>query len=115
MLDAEILLFMWARRAIAVPGTTVADDSAFMRGEWVAPLRYSDQSVEDTIEAFRRIRTLSYVILKAMADDNWEGLHILGADGGKIPLDAILGILAQHVDFHMEYINRNVKLWEEQK
>jgi hypothetical protein len=111
--DTEVILFLRIRRAIAEPGIAVPDLGPFIRGEWVEPLRYSDQSTDDTVEAFKRIRSLTHSLLLSMAEDDWEKYYITRENGEKPTLDGMLKLLNFHDKFHIDLIERNEKLWQE--
>ena len=112
LMDTEAILYLRIRRAIAEPGIAVPDLAPFIRGEWVEPLRYTEQPIEDTVEAFKRIRSLTHSLLFSMAEEDWERYYITRVNGERPDLDDMLKLLVFHDGYHLKFIERNEELWE---
>jgi len=112
LMDAEIILHLRIKRAIAEPGIAVPDLAPFIRGEWVKPLRYFEQSVIDTVEAFKRIRTLTHSLLLSRAEEDWDGYYIERTNGEKPTIEDMLKLLIHHDGYHIDFIERNEDYWE---
>jgi hypothetical protein len=78
------------------------------------PLRYSSQRVEDSLEIIRLLRRITMDHVSRMSDDEMEGYRIRHPDLGMISLKMILSIYTQHVDKHIEYLLRNIALFNEE-
>lgn len=111
VLDSEMSLFLRIRQAIANPGSDV--HQAFSLENWKERFNHPGQSTKDTVETFKRIHLLAYELLKALEDKDWSDYSVNHATRGKQTLDDILKTIAGHVDFHIELIERNEKLWRE--
>jgi len=77
-------------------------------------LRYSSQRVEDSLEIIRLLRRITIEHVSRMSDDELEGFRIKHPDLGMINLKMILSIYTQHVDKHIEYLLRNIALFNEE-
>ena len=114
--DVQVILYLWIRMAIAEPGSKVWDLGPFMHGDWMIPVGYSSQPLTSTIEAYKRIQSITYHLLKSMEDRDWSNFFVLFPSGKKWTLDDMLRILSRHADGHLgDYIKRNETLWREQK
>ncbi len=113
VLDSEMSLFLRIRQAIANPGSDV--HQAFALENWKERFDHPGQSTKDTVETFKKIHLLAYGLLKALEDKDWSTYFVNHSSRGKQTLDDILKIMAGHVDFHIELIERNEKLWREKK
>lgn len=111
VLDSEMSLFLRIRQAVANPGSDV--HQAFSLESWKERFDHRRQSAKDTVEIFRKIHLLAYELLKALEDKDWSECFVNHATRGKQTLDDILKTMAGHVDFHIELIERNEKLWRE--
>lgn len=78
------------------------------------PLRYSSQRVEDSLEIIRLLRRITIEHVSRMSDDEMEGHRMKHPDLGMINLKMILSIYTQHVDKHIEYLLRNIGLFNEE-
>ena len=113
ILDSEMSLFLRIRQAVAEPGLEVRTGSSLEN--WKQKFDHSEQSAEDSIEAFKRIHSIAYKLLKGFEDRDWSEFFVQHPKRGKQTLDDIAGIVAEHIDFHLELIERNEKLWRESK
>ena len=111
VLDSEMGLFLRIRQAITDPGSEARTGSS-LEG-WKKQFDHSKQSVEDSIEAFKKIHSIAYKLLKGFEDEVWSKFTIQHPTRGTQTLDDILKIVAGHVDFHLELIERNENLWRE--
>ena len=111
VMESELALFLRVRQAIADPGSDAR--TGIPLESWMEKFDHSKQSVEDSVEAFKRLHLICHSLLKGFADSDWTAYYVQHPTRGKQTLDDILGILAGHVDFHLELIERNEKLWKE--
>jgi hypothetical protein len=110
ILDVEVSGYVFIRKAIVEPGV---ETWGFPHDDWIEPLRYADLSMNEVLAAFKSIRLLTYRLLKDIEDEGWDGFYLLRSSGEKRTLDRLLEILAGHVDFHLEYLERNLAIWKE--
>jgi hypothetical protein len=111
VLDSEMGLFLRIRQAVANPGSDAASGTPLE--SWKELFDHSLQSIEDTVGAFKKIHSLAYELLKGIEDKDWSTFFLNHPTRGKWTLDDIAGIVAGHVDFHLELIERNEKLFKE--
>ena len=111
ILDSELALFLRIRQAIADPGSEARTGPSLE--SWREQFDHSEQSVEDSIEAFKRIHSIAYKLLKGLEDRDWSKFTVQHPARGEQTLDDVLIIVAGHVDFHLELMERNENLWRE--
>jgi len=111
ILDSEMALFLRIRQAVTDPGSEARSGSSLQ--SWQEQFDHSEQSVEDSIEAFKRIRSIAYKLLKGIEDRDWSKFYVRHPKRGTQTLDDIVKIVVGHVDSHLELIERNENLWKE--
>ena len=111
ILDSEMSLYLRIRQAIADPGSEAR--TGIPLESWQEQFDHSEQSVEDSIEAFKRIHSIAYKLLKGIADQDWSTFFVQRPTKERLTLDDILRIVAGHVYSHLELIERNENLWRE--
>ena len=109
--DSESNAALRARMLIVEPGGTLM---AYDQDTWAVMLRYQEQDLEDALEVVRLARKTTYEILKKQPDEVFE--HIVMHPEYKEPytFDNWINIYSAHIPGHIEQINTNVKLWEQQ-
>jgi hypothetical protein len=109
--DSESNAALRARMLIVEPGGTLM---AYDQDAWAVTLRYQEQDLEDALEVVRLARKTTYEILKKQPDEVFE--HIVMHPEYKEPytFDNWINIYSAHIPGHIEQINTNVKLWEQQ-
>ena len=112
MADAELVLYAQVRLSIAQPGQPGIPLSGFVRGDWNKALAYNDHPLEEMVDAFRKIRSLNHHLYTMVAEKEWDGYYVQRPDGQKRTLKGMLGVLITHPDSHVEFTERNKKLWE---
>ena len=111
LLDSLITRFLRIREAIANPGSEAL--SGFALESWQERFEHLEQSAEDTVGAFKRINLITYKLLKGIENQDWSTFFTYHTTRGKITLDDHLRSFANHLDFHIELIERNEKSWRE--
>ena len=111
--DVEVRAFVRYRSSIVDNGLELA-----LGGGKVdrnnGPLRYSSQRVEDSLEIIRLLRKITAEHVSRMSDDEMDGHRIKHPDLGMINLKMILSIYTQHVGKHIDYLLRNIALFNEE-
>ena len=114
LMDVEIRAFIRYRNAIADPGVALSLGGGDVDASNTL-LNYSSQDISDSLEIMRLLRSITLKHVSSMTDDEMMRYGIQHPDFGKINLRMSLSIYTQHVDKHIEYINRNLRLFEERK
>ena len=60
------------------------------------------------------IRALTAALLQRIADRDWSGFYVIRPDGEKTFLEHLVRIESTHIDRHLEFVERNERLWSEQ-
>ncbi|KAB2834590.1 MAG: DinB family protein, partial [Candidatus Brocadia sp.] len=66
--DSEANAYVKCRKLIAEPGKPI---SAYDQDKWSAAFHYQDQSTEEALELFRRLRLSSHKLIKALPEPVW--------------------------------------------
>ena len=112
LFDTEAAAYIFTRKAIVDPGGA----QLWYAGEsWAKAIDYSTQSLDaDMLSILKKLRTLTHEKLMSMEDQDWSKFFCKGSDGENKDIAFFLWVFAPHIDWHLEYINRNEKLWEQQ-
>ena len=113
LMDAEIRAFIRYRNAVSDPGA----DLRLGGGDVDASntlFKYSSQDVNEALEVIGLLRGITLKHVSVMTDEEMMAYGIRHPDFGPINLRMVLSIYAQHLDKHIEYIGRNIELFEEQ-
>jgi hypothetical protein len=114
LMDAEIRAFVRYRNAVADPGAALSLGGGNVDRSNTL-LDYASQDIVDSLEIIRLLRNITLKHVASMTDDQMMRYGIEHPDFGRINLRMVLSIYTQHVDKHIEYINRNITFFEERK
>lgn len=112
LLDAEINSYVRYRFAIAEPGGTV---KLWNQEGWKERLGYSEQDTATVLETFTLIRSIVHRHLARIANEDWSKYTFVHPERGTLDLDAWLTMLVGHVKAHLDYLERNLKLYNEKQ
>jgi hypothetical protein len=112
LVDTEINTFIRYRKSIVDKGVKLN-----LGGGDIKTIKdvlcYKTQKIDDSIEMLILLRKIAFTHLSQLKKEDWNQFTIEHPDRGVINLNMILSIATQHYDKHIEYINRNVKMFEE--
>ena len=111
LMDVEIRAFIRYRNAIASPGINLILSGGDVDASNTL-FKYSSQDVDDSLEIKRLLRNIVLKHISAMTDEEMMTYGIQHPDLGRINLRMILSMSTQHVDKHIEYLNRNINLFK---
>lgn len=117
LVDTEINGYLRFRKAILNPGATIDVGGGDMEKSNVI-LGYPSQDLNDSLELFRLIRKLlsnHTARINAADFDKYYIEHVNHPTFTTCTLGFILSIHTQHFDKHLEYIKRNISLFQKQK
>lgn len=105
--DSEATAYICCRRLIAEPGSPVLN---FDPALWAGTLGYFHQSTKEALEIIRRLRRMTYSVLKGLPDQVW--FHTVeDPRDGRVSLETFLEIQEQHIPHHIKQMNRNHASW----
>ena len=109
--DSDVCFYIFGRKAVVTPGTPVW----FAGGKkWVEQLHYADQRIDtEFLQAFKGIRSQFYNFLYILEDRHWDEVYLSHEKRSRVNLEFLLRVIALHIDGHLEFIERNERLWEE--
>ena len=110
LLDCEMVIYLWIRRALADPGTAM-----WPLGPHIEPEACAGQPVEQTVQAFKAVRLAVVGLLANVDEADFTRCFATRDTGKKWTVDDMASIMARHVGFHLEYIRRNEALWYESR
>ena len=111
-LDSDIASFHRYRTAVAVPGGPVL---GYNEEAWTPALGYHGQDLGDTILLIGLLRSYAARHLRTMADRDWTALAYVHDAKGRVDLEHWIMQYIDHVRFHRELIDRNLRLWNERR
>ncbi|WP_225973659.1 DinB family protein [Dehalogenimonas formicexedens] len=103
--DGEANYYIRFRKAIAEPGGAVV---AFDQNRWADSLDYPGRSVEESLNLFRMLRSLSYELMAQLPDSAWANT-VEHSERGTLTLENLLAGAEGHVREHLKQIEDNVK------
>jgi catechol 2,3-dioxygenase-like lactoylglutathione lyase family enzyme len=106
LVESDINNFIRIRSCIAQPSSNVY---VIQEEEWVRNLGDRNESVDDYLATFRLLRKLLAAFLKDVPDEDFERRYFIRdykGETSKIVLYDAVKNYCDHVDFHMEYIER---------
>lgn len=111
-LESDIAAYHRYRRAVAEPGTKVL---GFDEAVWTPALAYHTHDLAATIGLLKALRSYAAAHLRSIADRDWTDFAYDHNFFGRVNLEAWLALYIDHVRFHRELIDRNLKLWTEKR
>lgn len=111
MADSEAVAYSRCRKIIAEPGSGIM---VYDQDLWAEELKYSIQDIDTALELFAFLRVLTVKLLENLPDSKWNN-YVLHPERGKVNLDQWLEIYSNHVDVHINQMNRNLSDWQKLK
>jgi DinB superfamily len=107
--DFDVANFHRYRWGIVSPGTTVLS----FDGSWTSVLDFQSSELSSAISTIKAVRYFMASHLKHIVDADWSKYIYRFADGRDFNLEEALQHFINHVAFHRELIDRNIKLFSE--
>ena len=107
--DFDVANFHRYRWGIVSPGTTVLS----FDGTWTSVLDYQSSELSSAISTVKAVRHFMASHLKHIVNDDWWKYKYRLGDDRAFNLEEALHHFVNHVSFHRELIDRNVKLFSE--
>jgi hypothetical protein len=105
--DNEATAYICCRRLIAEPGLPVL---SFDPALWANTLGYFHQSTKEALDIIRRLRRMTYQLLKALPESAWFD-SVENPPGGKVTLERFLEIQEWHIPHRIEQMRANYVEW----
>jgi hypothetical protein len=113
LVDTEANGFIRFKRSVLNPGTTLdLGIGDIERSNKI--LDYASQNIDDLLDLFRLFRKIILDNVKKMSEQDLERYyieHVNHPTFSRTNLKFILSINTQHFDKHLEFINRNIDLY----
>jgi hypothetical protein len=110
LVDSEINLFLRVKFSISETGKEIL---VINEDLWNDKLNYNDENLDDYLDMFRLIRKIITNLLKNIDDEKSKEYFVIHPEFGKLDLKNLITIYAGHISSHIEFINRNIKIWKE--
>ena len=111
LFDTEAAVYIFIRKAIVDPGGA---PMWYVGESWAKPIGYASQHLDSGIlSSLKKLRSLTYEKLTSIEDQDWSKFFLNGADGEKVDIAFFLKVIAPHIDWHLEYVNRNEERWKQ--
>jgi hypothetical protein len=108
-LEVDIANFHRYRRAIAQPETKVLSFDQV----WTSALDYPSHDLSASLVLIKLLRRYMAIHLRSLADRDWTQFAYIHSKAGRVNLEEAVTSYVDHVRFHQELIDRNVRFWEE--
>ncbi len=114
LVESEINNFTRWRSILAQPESSVfviQDEE-----NWARRIDYNRENRQEYLEVFRLLRSISSAYLRVLPREKWEDDCMVREYQGRnkrFNLRQTIELYARHVDMHLEYVDRNIKAWEE--
>ena len=108
--DSEINGSVRLRKILAESGVAV---DMFDQAKWVASLSYHSQPADRALTLFRLLRETALDLLRAAPEAAWDSNYVIHPERGRLSLRNWLAMYVEHSDTHLQYIERNLKMWSE--
>ncbi len=107
--DFDIANFHRYRWGIVSPGTIVLS----FDGTWTSLLNYQITELSEAIDTIKTVRRFMASHLKSIVESDWSRYAFSFGDGKEFNLEEALKHFNSHVGFHMELIDRNIRLFNQ--
>jgi hypothetical protein len=108
-LDVDAANFHRYRRAIAQPETRVLSFDQV----WTSALDYESHDLSATLALIKMLRRYMAIHLRSLAERDWTQFAYIHSKSGRVNLEEAVSGYVDHVRFHRELIDRNLRLWKE--
>jgi hypothetical protein len=108
-LESEIATFHRYRKAVAEPGGPVL---GYDEELWTPALNYHATSLSDAVAAIKLLRRIEAAHLTTLVTRDWTALTYTHNVSGSVNLEQWIVLYIDHVKFHRDYIERNLKLFK---
>jgi hypothetical protein len=105
LLDAEFHGWIRLRKAVAESGAAI---ETWDMPAWNAALDYADADPRACLALIRAIRGRLAALLEAIADRDWDELHVMHPVHGRMGLAKMLDVYVGHVEYHLGLVDRNL-------
>ncbi len=108
--DSETNSALRARRLIAEPGQPLM---GYDQDVWADNLDYHSQNTDDALEVTRRVRKMTYELIRGLPDKVWEHTAVHPEYPEPYTFEKWLRIYAEHPRVHAGQITENYRLYKE--
>ena len=106
LLDADMYTWARIRKSVAQSGAAV---DVWDQEAWAARLDYERADVPRTLDHCRIVRDALADFLESIIGEDWDGFAINHPERGRTDLASMLAFYVEHVAFHLDLIDRNLK------
>jgi hypothetical protein len=112
IVDSDVSGFFRWRMSLAEPGAKAPVQEEEL---WNSKIEHARESMGDFLNLHELLRKITVSYLEKTSWDIINVAHYQHPVNGRVALSKWVQIYAEHVDFHIEYIDRNYRLWKEIK
>ena len=110
-MEVDVANFHRYRRAIAQPDTPILSFTQI----WTSALDYQSSDLSSAIDLIKMIRKIMVSHLRTIVDHDWQKYAYIHDKKGRVTLEEALIDYTQHVDFHIQLIDRNISSYKKVK
>ena len=112
IVDCEINNFIRWRSILAQPKSTCF---VIEENKWTENLNYQKEDISKYLQVFKILRMITNEYLADIDEKLWSKDYFMHEYQGQmknVTLKECINIYKNHVPWHIEYIDRNIKLWK---
>ena len=114
LVDSEINGFIRCKSIIAQPNSAcyVMDEN-----NWTKNIRRKNEDIKKYLSVFRLIREMAFDLLIDEEESNWNKDYFIRTynnETSNVTIEKYLKLYINHLNFHLEYIDRNIKEYNKQ-
>ena len=105
--DSEANSYVRCRRFVAEPGSDVMGYDEIV---WARTLNYHQQSPQEALELFRRLRQSNYALIRSLPEEVWSNT-VVHSESGRMTFDEWLVTYERHVPEHIAQMRAIYQTW----
>jgi hypothetical protein len=107
-MESDVAAFHRYRKAVAEPTGSVV---GYAEEKWTPELNYYATSLADSIALIKLLRKVASSHLRSIVTRDWTILSYTHSTFGPVNLESWLESYVDHVRFHRELVDRNIRLF----
>jgi len=112
LVESEVNFYLRVKFSIAEPGK---DALVIDEQKWQKSFSLVNESVKDYLVLFKLLRKIISGIFASLDISRFEEYHLIHPKLGKFTLAKMVEVYSSHPYFHIEYIERNINLFNESR
>ncbi len=108
-MESDVAAFHRYRKAVAEPAGPVV---GYDEEKWTPILNYHATSLADSLALIKLLRKVAAQHLRSIVAQDWKGFSYTHSTFGPVSLESWLESYIDHVRFHRDLVDRNIRLFK---